>query len=289
MKIQHLRFFCAVVESRSVTAASQRLHISQPAISAGLKALEQEMGQPLFDRSGGKQRIVPTPAALRFYEDAKDILGRCETARKGFSNAEPRPRALRVGILRTLACGDVAAVVARAMLGSDPAWKIREGTSSEIASWLAQDRIDIAWTTIERPNARSEVLWHEPFAVLMARHHRLAQRSGRGVAVADLADEAVILRTSCELRSGKLQAAGVRLRIVARASRDDLALKLIAQNIGIAVAPRSFATSDVIAIPFADLDLTRAVGLRWRAGLAESHVRPVREIVSQLGKPPDWP
>lgn len=286
MKLQHLRFFCAVVESRSVTAASERLHISQPALSAGLKALQADLGLPLFDRSGGKHRILPTPAGLRFYEDARDILARCDAARARVAATEPRPATARIGILRTLASDDVAAVLGNVMRAPSPVWKAREGTAAEIGKWLAQGRIDIAWTTIDRPSPTAEILWHEPFDLLVARHHRLARNPDGTVGVADLAGEGIVLRTSCELRSGKLQAAGIKLRVVARVDRDDLALKLVAQGIGVAIAPRSLAGGDIVALPFSDLDLSRAIGLRWRADLPDIHVAGIREAVSAQARAP---
>lgn len=280
MKLQHLRFFCAVIEDRSVTAASGRLHISQPALSAGLKALQDEVGAPLFDRSGGKQRIVPTPRALRFYEDAKDILIRCEAARVRLAATEPQPTVVRIGILRTLASGDAAAVLGNVMRATSPIWNVREGTTAEISKWLAQGRIDIAWTTIDKTSPTAETLWHEPFDLLTARHHRLAGRPTGVVSVADLVDESIVLRTSCELRSGKLQAAGIKLRVVARVDRDDLALKLVAQGVGVAIAPRSFASDTVVALPFSDIDLSRAIGLRWHADVSDVHLARIKEAVS---------
>ncbi|WP_234050583.1 MULTISPECIES: LysR family transcriptional regulator [unclassified Xanthobacter] len=285
MKLQQLRFFCAVVESRSVTAASERLHISQPALSAGLKALQDDLGSPLFDRSGGKQRIVPTQQALLFYEHAKDILDRCDVARASIAEGGQSPAAMRIGVLRTLASDDVATVLGYLMRSPSPVWKAREGTNAEVGKWLAQGRIDIAWTSIERPSETAQILWQEPFDVLVARHHRLAQRET--ICITDLVNENIILRTSCELRSGKLQSAGIKLRVVARASRDDLALKLVEQGTGVAIAPRSFAGGDIVAVPFADVDLSRSIGLRWRPGLSDSHVVSVREAISACGSEPD--
>jgi DNA-binding transcriptional LysR family regulator len=117
MKIQNLRFFAAVIDCAGVTQAAEQLHVSQPAVSAGLKALERELGEPLFDRSGGRRRMIPTPRALQFYQHARDILTRCETAVGIFRRAESRTPAVRVGVLRTISAESVAAL----------AWKIHGG------------------------------------------------------------------------------------------------------------------------------------------------------------------
>jgi DNA-binding transcriptional LysR family regulator len=285
MKLRHLRFFIAVVEYGGVGKAAERLGMSQPAISAGIKLLQEELGEPLFERSGGRHRIAPTPAALRFHEHAREILARCDTAVAAFARPEPRPAAIRVGILQTLSSGDVANVLSQSMLSGEPVWKISEGNAADIAKWLAQGQIDIAWTAIERTTRNSVVLWREAFAVLMARNHRLARRSARAVKVADLAGEPMVLRTSCEMRSGKLRASGIHCRVVARASRDDLVLRLVAQGVGLAIAPRSFANAEIVALPFADVDLTRDIGLRWRPELEADQVDRVRQCITLFGKP----
>src|SRR5215470_14917397 len=98
MKLQHLRFFVAVVDCGGVTKAAERLHVSQPAVSEGLKALEEELGKPLFERTSGR-RLRPTPKSKDFYHQALDILERCAVARAQFCDANPMAAKLRVGIM----------------------------------------------------------------------------------------------------------------------------------------------------------------------------------------------
>ena len=72
MDIKIFKNFVEIVESGSLTAASKKLFIAQPALSNQLKALEKEMGAVLIERNSRHQKL--TDAGRIFYERAKGIL-----------------------------------------------------------------------------------------------------------------------------------------------------------------------------------------------------------------------
>ena len=72
MDIRVLRYFVAVVETKSVTAAAEALHITQPTLSRQFKELEDELGKKLFER--GSRHITLTEAGELFYRRALMIL-----------------------------------------------------------------------------------------------------------------------------------------------------------------------------------------------------------------------
>ena len=59
MELRHLRYFRAVAESGSFTAAGRKLHVSQSSISEQISDLEAEIGGVLLDRSGRQVRLTP--------------------------------------------------------------------------------------------------------------------------------------------------------------------------------------------------------------------------------------
>lgn len=76
MEFYQLRSFVAVAELGHLTRAAERVHVSQPALSAQIKALEEELGVRLFERTPGGMML--TRAGERMLEQAEKVLAAAE-------------------------------------------------------------------------------------------------------------------------------------------------------------------------------------------------------------------
>lgn len=72
MTLKQLEYFLAIAETESITQAAEKLHISQPPLSLQLKALEDELGVPLFERT--KRGLVITQPGRLLVQRAQDIF-----------------------------------------------------------------------------------------------------------------------------------------------------------------------------------------------------------------------
>jgi DNA-binding transcriptional LysR family regulator len=78
MELRHLRYFTAVADFGSFTAAARQLHISQSSISEQILDLEKELEVPLLDRSGRKVQL--TAQGYVFLEEARKTLDAAQRA-----------------------------------------------------------------------------------------------------------------------------------------------------------------------------------------------------------------
>jgi DNA-binding transcriptional LysR family regulator len=287
MKLQHLRFFVAAVDCGGIVRAAERLRVSQPAVSAALKTLKQDLGEPLFEPTGHGRRTRANSKALEFYSDAVDIVRKCETARTRFRRKESRPAKLRLGVLQTIASRQLASFSGALSHGRpDLRLQVREGGPIRIQEWLRGGHIDLAWTVVDRPGRNIRQLWQEAFVVLAGPAHRFARNPRGELSLSDLEGESLVLRGACEMPRGALWPESLRMRIIARTERDELALSLVAEGLGIAIAPQSLVTDAVVARHVKGIDAVRSIGLKWRADLnGRNSQRDSRCINIDLARP----
>lgn len=116
MELSRLLQFKTIAECKTMTEAAERLHISQPALSAGLKKLEDELGVQLFERKknkislnkAGEKALVYASAILEQVEEMKNSF--CRYTRKNndlsLGYCDPGPMRFSVPLLQK-ACPDV--------------------------------------------------------------------------------------------------------------------------------------------------------------------------------------
>ncbi len=190
MKLQQLRYLLAIVDNGlNITAASEKLHTSQPGVSKQIRLLEEELGLSLFERRG-KSLADVTPAGEEVVRRARRILQEVENIRTLAANSKDESEGtLAIGTTHTQARYVLPEVV-QAFRDRYPnvSLELHQGTSEQIADLVAGRNIDFAIATGGQELFGELVLlpcyrWDR--IILVPRSHELA-RAGERPTIAEL-------------------------------------------------------------------------------------------------------
>ncbi|VFB00758.1 LysR family transcriptional regulator [Nocardia cyriacigeorgica] len=185
-----LGYFVAVAEELHFGRAAERLFISQPALSKQIRALERQLGAPLFDRD--RRAVTLTPVGAALLPHARTILAEWDSARAAVDAAKTTQAAtLVIGMSTSPGRGLLPAVRSR-MTERFPQisislWQIAWGDPT---AGLADGSTDVAFVWLPLPEQDrfdTVVVAREPRNIALPASHRLAEREA--IDFADVIDE----------------------------------------------------------------------------------------------------
>ena len=242
MELRHVRYFLAVAETLSFTAAAKRLNISQPPLSQQIADLEREMDVKLFDRHS--RNVALTAAGRAFQRHAVAIVAQAARAvveAKAVSNGS-------AGLLHVAATSSVLysglAHRISTFKSNNPGVfiAIHELPPQEQIEQLLEKRVDICFTRFTPVERDIEVrrAWKEGVGVVVPPGHRLAGR--RSVRIATLRNEEFIFyRLPQSTFASHLHAIcvqqGFAPRIVQEVVEAQTVLSLVTAGLGIGFVP----------------------------------------------------
>jgi DNA-binding transcriptional LysR family regulator len=268
MDTQALAAFVEVAESGSFSKAGAALHLSQPAISKRIAALEEQLRAPLFDRVGRKIGLTDAGRALLPY--AKRVLQDIEDGRRALTHLGGAIGGrLSIGTSHHIGLHRLPPVL-RAFTQKFPDVDLDiHFMDSEVACLqVLAGKLELGVVTLPSqplPHLQSRRVWPDPLAVVVAPSHPLARR--RRVSLKQLAgfpavlpDEATythrIVRTA-------LQKHGVAPRVRLATNYLETLKMLVAIGLGWSVLPRSMLDRSLRAISIAELSVQRELGAVW--------------------------
>lgn len=185
MNTRQLRHLLAVIEAGSISGAAPQVHLSQPALSRSLRALEDELRAPLFDRID--RRLVPTPFAQAYLAHARRIVSEeAEGLRELALMHAGRAGSLAFGMGSALARELLGSLVIELMAGA-PQLKLRTlvETTDRLLAALRTEELDFFVGDVHAADTDAE-LQVEPLHACrfgwFARHgHPLQGRPGLSI------------------------------------------------------------------------------------------------------------
>ena len=149
LNYHHLRYFQAVAYDGNLTRASERLNVSQSAVSTQIRLLEDRLGQALFERRGRALHLTEAGRIALDHADAIFATGRELVAT--LQQSGQQRQALRIGAIATLSRNFQLAFL-RPILGRpDVEVILRSGSAAELFSALAALHLDLVLTNQPPP------------------------------------------------------------------------------------------------------------------------------------------
>lgn len=274
-----LETFRVVAQTRKMSAAAKLLHLSQPAVTAQVRALEEECGQALLLRSS--RGVTPTDWGLRLLEAAKQVhavLGEVESA---FQGGPESGEEVVVGASMTTAAYVVPPLAAgyRAIHGRVP-FRVQVSNTARVLEWVADGRVPLGIVEGRARSARVHLeryLEDELVPVAAA-----AARDLCGISrAADLAKVPLLLREPGSNTRAVVEEALARVHGAKLARRSELlfgsnqSLKMAAvAGLGVAFVSRWSVQLEVSAgmlrlLPLRDLRIVRSFS--WATASRQLH------------------
>jgi LysR family transcriptional activator of glutamate synthase operon len=269
MRIEWLESFLITAKTKSLTKASEQLHMSQPALSKQMKKLEENLGASLFIRSATGVEL--TEAGQILFREIEPVLHKVHAIRKeilftkGISD-------IRIATWPSIASEYLPARLAAAKSNHDYRdISVKVSYSfHEILRYFQNSEIDAALLDergIQHPYW-SKQLFTEPFYLFVNHLHPLAQNRDQ-IYFDELKDEPlVVLPPSCDVRTLLEKAYNMHnasLQISAELDFGQSIIGFISANLGVSILPEIFThnidRSKVKAIPITDFKVRRHISL----------------------------
>ncbi|MGW3966090.1 LysR family transcriptional regulator [Amycolatopsis sp. NPDC005003] len=287
MQFHQLAYFVAVAEHRHFTRAAEQVRVAQPSLSQQIRALEHDLGAPLFHRIRGNVSL--TEAGETLLPIARRILADAETARLAVRELAELDRGrVRLGAPPSLCTGLLPSMLA-AFRHRYPGiqLELHESGSGDLRQRLAEGALDLALLAGARTSADAGLtatpLLLEELVVISAPDAPVA---GDRLGIAELADVPLVMfRRGYDVREATVnacRAAGFEPSFAIEGGEMDAVLALVRAGVGAAVVPSTVAGDRFRMTRFTpDAGMTRVVQLAHRADLEPTRaVRALRSAIA---------
>jgi DNA-binding transcriptional LysR family regulator len=283
VELRQIRSFLSIAETLHFGRTAELIHISQPALSLQIQALEEEIGARLFERN--RRKTTLTAAGFAFRDDAAAALSQLEQAiRRARLAANGKLGLLRIGFISTAGSEIVPNIVRQFKeLNPEIEFSLRNILTAQQVQMLETGSLDIGFLRlpIGGHSALDVVTVHrEPFVLVVPSSHKLAKR--KAVRLRELAGQNFVMyeRTYApgfhDLIFGILRDAGIVPTVSQTAGEIPTLISLVDSGMGITILPASalkHRVASVVAcaildrIPMSEIGI--AVSKRFRAAVID--------------------
>jgi DNA-binding transcriptional LysR family regulator len=263
MDFDQLNTFLEVARLNSFSRAAETCFRTQPAISSQIRALEEEVGAKLFDRSGGKVSL--TAAGKAFQKYAEQQMDARKQMMTSLAEMERVPRGELVVGANEGTCLHVLPEVFADFKKLYPsvAVNIRRSERAKILESIIDNSVDFGVVSMPVPDNRLTVvtIHRDELAIIAPPGHPLAKIKSKSATLADVVRYPLLLpkvgRTRDTLEDAFHQR-GLKPAISMEMDSSELLKRFVAADVGVGFIARSNASEDVRAGALAILEISDA-------------------------------
>ncbi|MGZ4835476.1 MAG: LysR family transcriptional regulator [Terriglobales bacterium] len=278
MDFDQLETFLEVARLSSFSRAAERRFRTQPAISSQIRALEEEVGAKLLDRSGGK--VAVTGPGKVFQKYAEDVLEQRRVMLVALAEMHRVPRGELVVSANEGTCLHILPEVFAEFKRQYPsvAVSVKRLEHNKILEAIIENSCDFGVVSMPVPDKRLTVVQihrDELIVITPPRHPLAAQRKAT---VAEVVEYPLLLpkvgRTRDALET-LFHERGLKPRISMELDSSELLKRFVAADVGVGFIPRSHVAEDLqanalAALTLADASIQRELALVFRKDKALS-------------------
>jgi len=247
MQFAQLQGLVEIARTGTIGRAAEQLFITQPALTARLKALEAELDCALVVRGRGGSRLTEAGRALLPYA-VRAIEAIDEGAQRARELAGGRAGALAIGAAPAVSAYVLPAVLRRFRAAyPDAQLSVRSGHSEELLELVLRGDVEVGiMRPLRHPDVTSTAVYEDGLVLVAHRGHPFTRLPH--IRMEDLAGEQLVMfdRASSyhDLTRTMFRAAGVRPRSFLEVDNIDAAKRMVQEDLGVALLPRSAVQAD---------------------------------------------
>ena len=249
MDLRQLEIIRAIADTGSFTAAGEKLHVSQSAISRQILLLEEELGEPVFHRIGRKIRITPAGESLlqlshRVFRDLQETVSGLTDKRESLSGTMRLVGGMTVCLY---VCPALLAEVRRVHPHLD--LKVTVGSAERSIAMLRSGAGDLGMITlpVEATDLVSVPVLEEELLLITYPAHPLAKK--KSIAPADLDQQDFVLFETGSITRHLVDSffarEGVEPEIIMETENVEIIKAMVRSGLGISIIPSQAAATEV--------------------------------------------
>lgn len=293
MTLIELKFVLAVAQERNFRRAAEKCFVTQPALSLGIKKLEEELGVSIFERN--RNEVTPTEIGQLIIVQANTVLEQAakikELAKQG---NDPLNGPFKLGMIHSVGPYLLPEMIPPLVVSAPHMpLEVEENITATLEQQLKNGVIDAAVVALPFDIAGIETmpLYDEDFNVVVPMHHPWASRTA--IAPEELAHEKVLLLNTGHCFSNQVTQACPELSRkgeVLQGNSLETIRNMVASNLGITVLPAMataarYQNALIRVIPFTKPAPSRRIALAWRKSFVRvAAIDVLGKVMADIGK-----